>query len=119
MEIELKRTSRTLRKATTERLSTSSDRVFAVLTHGTNFAGTPPALPIWLSYAVSYLFIAIVWANHHHLPRYATEVTPRLMWVNFGHLFSVSLLPIDALISADAPKAIFEGSPKVGRLFED
>jgi hypothetical protein len=41
------------------------------------------------------------------------------MWVNFGHLFSVSLLRIDALISADAPKAIFEGSPKVGRLFED
>ena len=94
MEIELKRTSRTLRKATTERLSTSSDRVFAVLTRGTNFAGTPPALPIWLSYAVSYLFIAIVWANHHHLPRYATEVTPRLMWFNFGHLFSVSLLPL-------------------------
>jgi hypothetical protein len=26
---------------------------------------------------------------------------------------------IDALISADAPKAILEGSPKVGRLFED
>ncbi|PYL81822.1 MAG: DUF1211 domain-containing protein, partial [Verrucomicrobia bacterium] len=21
--------------------------------------------PTWLSYAVSYLFIAIVWANHH------------------------------------------------------
>jgi hypothetical protein len=27
----------------------------------------------WLSYAVSYLFIAIVWANHHHLMGYATE----------------------------------------------
>ena len=26
---------------------------------------------------------------------------------------------IDALISADAPKAILEGSPKVGKLFED
>jgi len=21
--------------------------------------------PVWLSYAVSYVFIAIVWANHH------------------------------------------------------
>jgi uncharacterized membrane protein len=50
--------------------------------------------PTWLSYAVSYLFIAIVWANHHHLMHYATEATPRLMWSNFAHLFSVSLLPL-------------------------
>jgi len=33
---------------------------------------------------VSYLFIAIVWTNHHHLLRYATEATPRLMWLNFA-----------------------------------
>jgi uncharacterized membrane protein len=50
--------------------------------------------PTWLSYAVSYLFIAIVWANHHYLLRYAREATPRLMWFNFAHLFSVSLLPL-------------------------
>ena len=50
--------------------------------------------PTWLSYAVSYLFIAIVWVNHHHLMRYATEATPRLIWFNFAHLFSVSLLPL-------------------------
>ena len=39
--------------------------------------------PTWLSYAVSYLFIAIVWINHHYLMRYATEATPRLLWFNF------------------------------------
>jgi uncharacterized membrane protein len=49
--------------------------------------------PTWLSYAVSYLFIAIVWVNHHYLMRYAREATPRLLWSNFGHLFSMSLLP--------------------------
>jgi uncharacterized membrane protein len=43
---------------------------------------------------VSYLFIAIVWANHHYLMRYATEATPRLLWFNFAHLFSMSLLPL-------------------------
>ena len=43
---------------------------------------------------MSYLFIAIVWVNHHHLLHYATEATPRLMWFNFAHLFSVSLLPL-------------------------
>jgi uncharacterized membrane protein len=50
--------------------------------------------PTWLSYTVSYVFIAIVWVNHHYLMRFATEVTPRLMWFNFAHLFAVSLLPL-------------------------
>jgi uncharacterized membrane protein len=63
----------------------------------------------WLSYAVSYLFIAIVWTNHHHLMRYATEATPRLMWFNFAHLFSVSLLPLSTAwmaVSKLAPQPV-------------
>ena len=35
--------------------------------------------PTWLSYAVTYLFIAIVWTNHHYLMRYATEANLRLL----------------------------------------
>jgi uncharacterized membrane protein len=93
-----------LRAATPERLSAFSDGVFAVLITVLVLDLCPPDLPafkalllrwpIWLSYAVSYLFIAIVWANHHHLMLYATRATPRLMWFNFAHLFSVSLLPL-------------------------
>jgi hypothetical protein len=37
---------------------------------------------------VSYLFIAIVWTNHHYLMRYATQATLRLLWFNFAHLSS-------------------------------
>jgi uncharacterized membrane protein len=47
---------------------------------------------------VSYLFIAIVWVNHHHLFTHAEESTPRLVWLNFAHLFSVSLSPITTVL---------------------
>jgi uncharacterized membrane protein len=52
------------------------------------------ALADMAHYMVSYLFIALVWTNHHHLMCYATEATPHLVWFNFAHLFSVSLLPL-------------------------
>jgi uncharacterized membrane protein len=106
-------------KRTPERLTLFSDAVFAVLITVLVLELRPPELPTfnallslwptWLSYAVSYLFIAIVWANHHHLMRYATEATARLMWFNFAHLFSVSLLPLSTAwmaVSKLAPQPV-------------
>ena len=91
-------------RPTPERLSAFSDGVFAVLITVLVLDLRPPEQPTfralmllwptWLSYAVSYLFIAIIWINHHYLFRYATEATPRLLWFNFAHLFSMSLLPL-------------------------
>jgi uncharacterized membrane protein len=108
-----------LRKATPERLSTFSDGVFAVLITVLVLDLRPPEIPTfkallalwptWLSYAVSYLFIAIVWINHHYLMRYADEASPRLLWFNFAHLFSMSLLPLSTAwmaVSKLAPQPV-------------
>jgi uncharacterized membrane protein len=93
----------TQRQSSPDRLRLFSDGVFAVLItilvlelkppHEATFTALLPLWPTGLSYAVSYLFIAIVWTNHHHLFRYAEVATPRLVWSNFAHLFSVSLIP--------------------------
>jgi uncharacterized membrane protein len=108
-----------LRKATPERLSAFSDGVFAVLITVLVLELRPPEVPTFeallgewptgLSYAVSYLFIAIVWVNHHYLMRYATEATSRLLWFNFLHLFSISLLPLSTAwmaVSRLAPQPV-------------
>ena len=42
---------------------------------------------------MSYVFIAIIWINHHHLMRFVGPPTLGLIWINFVHLFMVSLLP--------------------------
>jgi uncharacterized membrane protein len=86
-----------------DRVSLFTDAVFGVLITILVLEIRPPhdfglesLLPLWpavLSYVVSYLFIAIVWVNHHHLLGYARSVTPHLLWANFSHLFAVSLIP--------------------------
>jgi uncharacterized membrane protein len=42
---------------------------------------------------VSYLFVAVIWINHHYLMRFVGPPTLGLIWINFVHLFMVSLLP--------------------------
>jgi TMEM175 potassium channel family protein len=58
---------------------------------------TFPALlkqaPIFLSYALSFLVVAIMWVNHHHLIHAVQEVNARLLWSNINLLFWMSLTP--------------------------
>ena len=110
------------RQFSADRVRFFSDGVFAVLItilvlelkppHTDTFRALLPLWPTGLSYAVSYLFIAIVWLNHHHLFGYAEVATSRLLWFNFAHLFSVSLIPfatewIAESRLANAPVALY------------
>lgn len=90
-------------KITADRLVAFSDAVFAVIVtimvleiRAPDQAAFTALWPLWptaISYAVSYLFIAIIWINHHHLMRFVGPPTLGLIWINFAHLFLVSLLP--------------------------
>jgi len=90
-------------EVTAHRLAGYSDAVFAVIVtvmvlelrapDEPAFSALWPLWPTAISYAVSYLFIAIIWINHHYLMRFVCPPTLRLIWINFVHLFMVSLLP--------------------------
>ena len=89
--------------STPERISGYTDAVFAVVITITVLELRPPPsarigalLGLWpmvVSYIVSYLFVAIIWINHHFLMGYVRQTTLRVIWLNFIHLFFVSLLP--------------------------
>jgi uncharacterized membrane protein len=93
------------RLSTPERISGYTDAVFAVVITVTVLELRPPAsarigalLSLWptaVSYLVSYVFVAIIWTNHHFLMGYVKQTTLRVIWLNFTHLFFVSLLPFE------------------------
>jgi len=88
---------------TVDRLWAYSDAVFAVIVtimvlqlkppRSTHVADLLSLWPTVISYVVSYVFIAIIWINHHYLTRFIREPSLGLMWTNFAHLLLVSLLP--------------------------
>jgi uncharacterized membrane protein len=72
---------------------------------------TLPALlkqaPIFLSYALSFLVVAIMWVNHHHLIHAVREVNARLLWSNINLLFWMSLTPFVTDFMGRNPRAPF------------
>ena len=52
-----------------------------------------PLIPVFLSYALSFVFVGIYWNNHHHLLQAARQVNGAVLWANMHLLFWLSLVP--------------------------
>jgi uncharacterized membrane protein len=51
------------------------------------------AWPIFAAYALSFVYVAIYWNNHHHYFHLVGKVNGPIMWANFNLLFWLSLVP--------------------------
>jgi uncharacterized membrane protein len=49
--------------------------------------------PTFLSYMLSFIYVAIYWNNHHHFFQLVPHVTGGILWSNLHLLFWLSLIP--------------------------
>ncbi|HZS66158.1 MAG TPA: TMEM175 family protein [Burkholderiales bacterium] len=105
-----------------ERLTAFSDGVIAIvitimvlelrLPHGADWATLAGLGPHFLSYVLSFIYLAIYWNNHHHLLHTVTHVDGRILWANSNLLFWLSLIPAATAwlgdnVAAPVPTAVY------------
>jgi uncharacterized membrane protein len=86
-----------------ERLAAFSDGVIAIIItimvlelhvpHGDDWSALSKLWPVFVSYVLSFLYIAIYWNNHHHLLHTLKHVNGKILWANTHLLFWLSLIP--------------------------
>ena len=87
----------------TGRVEAFSDGVIAIIItimvlelkvpHDTSASALLDLTPVFLSYLMSFLIVAIMWVNHHHLLHTALRADAALLWTNNLLLFWMSLIP--------------------------
>lgn len=60
-------------------------------------------LPYFITYAFSFMMIAIFWTNHHHMFHLLEKSDEHLLWQNFIFLFLLSLIPFTTSIVGSNP----------------
>jgi uncharacterized membrane protein len=85
------------------RMEAFSDGVLAIIItimvlemkvpHGTGLSALKPLLPVFISYVLSFLNVAIYWNNHHHMLHAANKINGTVLWTNIHLLFWLSLFP--------------------------
>ena len=86
-----------------ERLVAFSDGVIAVIItimvlelkapHDASLGALRETTPIFLSYVLSFVYVAIYWNNHHHFFHLVSRVNGAMLWANLHLLFWLSLIP--------------------------
>lgn len=86
------------------RLEAFSDGVIAIIItimvlnlqapQGSDASSLRPLLPRLAGYLLSFTFMGIYWANHHHLLQAAQKVNGTILWANLHLLFWLSLTPL-------------------------
>ena len=61
--------------------------------HGAGWEDLAGVLPVFLSYVLSFVYVAIYWNNHHHLLYTVNRVDGLILWANTHLLFWLSLVP--------------------------
>lgn len=85
------------------RLEAFSDGVIAIiitimvltlkLPHDASIESLKPLIPVFVSYALSFIYVGIYWNNHHHMFQAVESVNGSVLWANLHLLFWMSLIP--------------------------
>jgi len=105
-----------------DRLAAFSDGVIAIIItimvlelkvpHGADWSVLASIAPNFVSYVLSFIYLAIYWNNHHHLLHTVTRVDGLTLWANCNLLFWLSLIPAPTAWMGDnflapAPTAVY------------
>jgi uncharacterized membrane protein len=108
-----------------DRLAAFSDGVIAIIItimvlelkvpHGADWKVLLGVTPGFLSYVLSFVYLAIYWNNHHHLLHTVTRVDGLILWANSHLLFWLSLIPATTAWMGDnflapLPTAVYGGT---------
>jgi uncharacterized membrane protein len=61
--------------------------------HSAEFSALLEEAPTFLSYVLSFVYVAIYWNNHHHMFQEVDRIDGSILWANNFLLFCLSLIP--------------------------
>src|SRR3954462_10302635 len=61
--------------------------------HSAKFDALLAGVPVFVSYVLSFICVAIYWNNHHHFFHLVRRVDGAILWANMHLLFWLSLIP--------------------------
>jgi TMEM175 potassium channel family protein len=86
-----------------DRLEAFSDGVIAILItimvlelhipHGADWKALRSMHSVFLTYALSFVFLGIYWNNHHHMFQLVERINGKVLWANLHLLFWLSIVP--------------------------